>query len=210
MELLSGIATNRLAINYKYKLDFNQIENLVNLAFSSKPDAKAKFNLLARVNGKVFGEILNESKKVLEIAITEASLTQTEVLYLVFPAQDKSGDRRCAACETAQNLDGAVYHAECPVVKWLTEKCRFRYDREDGCLYPKEHLWLAPGKRRLLVEILSYHAKLRVDVVKRIANETVYYKRTDSGDLIPKQLRSQRDDQIVGTYAWLRAHGLVK
>lgn len=209
-KLFESLATSRIIVNYQFNFDSNQTDYLVNYLFSSKCDtrAKAKLNLAARLDKNKFTSIIQNPEKVLEIVLAEALITQEEALYLVFPKGDKGEGRVCPHCNVSVQLGPAVYHSECKVIKWLIKHCRFNYDREDSCLTPKEFMYLNAEKRRLLIELLELHAQLKRDIVKRTGSETTIWKRASNGELKKIPVRSQREDEIVGSYAWRKKHGL--
>lgn len=131
--------------------------------FSDLPDTRAAFkqNLSPKLSQDIFGEVVQYPGRTLNIVAAEARLTRDEILYLVFPIGDKTGDRKCLTCHTTVNIGGVLYHGKCRTIKWLTQHCHFRYDAEDECLLLPKQIYLAPTRRRLILEILKAHALLK-------------------------------------------------
>ncbi|KDR11685.1 hypothetical protein L798_14569 [Zootermopsis nevadensis] len=95
-----------------------------------------------------------------------------------------------------------MYHTECPVIRWLAKHCRFIYDRTEQCLTPKSSKYVTAEKRRLIDEILQAHAQLKRDIVKTTDTETIIWKRHEDGRLTRIPVRSQRESEVVGSFAW--------
>nr|WPV71143.1 MAG: hypothetical protein [Ips partiti-like virus 1] len=207
---ISDMGTGRMVLTRRFNFNARQAESLVSLLFSFEPDvrARAKLDLSASVNYEIFRELVQYPGRTLEVACAEAMLTKSEILYLIFPKVNTQ--RICLACRTAVELNNVVYHGKCRTVEWLTRYCKFKYDETDQCIVEKKDYYLNPQSRRLLVELLNIHAKLKRDVVTRDGNETILWKRTEDGRLVKTQIRSQREEDLVGSYAWRKAHGLAK
>lgn len=154
-------------------------------------------------------DIIADPKRVLEIVCAEAMLSQTEILYLVFPKSERTEDRSCLYCDNAVNLGETVYHKNCPVIQWLTRAARFRYEESDQYLIPMEMTYLQPEVRANITEILKIHAMFKRDIIQKTTTEDIIWKRKDDGKLEKVQVRSHNERDIVGTYAWRKAHGLV-
>lgn len=210
--ILQHLGSSRIVISKRYKFDAHQTNSLINMMFSSRMDvrAQAKLNLNAKLEPGVYHEIIANPGQVLELVCSEAVLTQMEILYLVFPQSERSSGRVCLHCSTNIMLSRAVYHTQCATIKWLTTHCRFKYDPIDQCLTPKEAIFLNAEKRRRVIEILKLHSQLTRDIVVKSAKETVIWQRRDDGRLVKIPVLSRREDEIVGSYAWRKAHGLAK
>lgn len=204
------MGTSRMVLTRRFKFNARQTENLVSLLFSFELDkrARAKLDLNASVEQDIFQELVQYPGRTLEIVCAEVILTKQEILYLVFPKTNTQ--RICLSCRTAVELSAVVYHSKCRTVEWLTKFCKFKYDDTDQCITEKDDYYLNPQSRRLLVKILNIHAQLKRDVVTRDGRETILWKRSEDGKLIKTPIRSQREEDLVGSYAWRKAHGLAK
>lgn len=96
-QYLEKLGTRRVIMNQRYKFNSQQTENLIKLMFSSRPDirAKAKLDLVSRIDSSIQQDLIQDAGKVLEIICAEAYLTQDEILYLLFQGTDKSGGPIC-------------------------------------------------------------------------------------------------------------------
>jgi hypothetical protein len=96
------MATKRIALSQRYKFDARQTADLVNVIFATSPDvqAQAKLNLSAR---------LEYPGRTLDLATTEAQLTQEEILYIVSPKTERGEERKClkqSIIRTVELLNG--------------------------------------------------------------------------------------------------------
>lgn len=212
-ELLNQMASNRVIINRRFKFDARQTEDLVNIMFSSEPDVRAmsKLNLNSKLSNDVYQEVTQRTALTLEIICAEAMLTQAEVLHLVFPMRGKQHSAGiCLTCNTSVKISPATYHKRCKTIKWLEKHCRFKYDDVGQCLTAKRVVYLKPESRRWMIDILRTHAQLKRDIVVQNATETTIWKRTDEGRLKKVPISTRREVDIVGSYAWRQAHGLIR
>jgi hypothetical protein len=106
-------------------------------------------------------------------------------------------------------MSEAIYHPNCRTIKWLKTHCRLNYDPIDQCLTYKRNIYISPEKRRLLVDILTAHTQFKRDIVTRTGTETIIWKCQEVGRLIKVRVRSQQEVDLVGSYAWRKAHGLA-
>lgn len=171
---ISSMGTSRMVLTRRFNFNARQAESLVSLLFSFEPDvrARAKLDLNASVNQEIFRELVHYPGRTLEIVCAEAMLTKSEILYIVFPKVNTQ--RICLACRTAVELNEVVYHGKCRTVEWLTRYCKFAYDDSDQCIVEKSDYYLNPQSRRLLVELLNIHAKLKRDMVEVPRSIPVY------------------------------------
>lgn len=209
--LINHLGTSRVILASRYRFDANTTENLIRVMFSSKPDvrAQAKLNLNAKLENSIFQEVILKPEKVLELVCAEAQLTQEEILFTVFPKAQRTDDRLCLACGTSILLGDAVYHSYCSVTKWLSTYCRFDYDHGDQCMTPSAKMYLTPTQRKRLTDLLKLNAKYNSDIVQKTESKTAIWRRQPDGSLKEINVRSQRPAEIVGTYAWRKAHGLI-
>lgn len=126
-----------------YELDENQTQNLIALAFSTKPREKAaaKLNLFARVKGTKRDDIKDDPKRVLSIVFSESELTQLEIKAMIFN-KTRDSQPSCTLCTTPVELEGVTYHQECDVIKWLVDNFFFKYDRQLGILSTQRVIFL--------------------------------------------------------------------
>jgi hypothetical protein len=208
--LLNRLGVRRVAIRRRYKFDANQTGHLIKKIFSCQPDvrANAQLNIGAKLDQKLFDEVQNNCAKVLEHIVSEAQLSQEEILFLVFPRHEKTDDRMCLSCEVAINLGNVVYHARCKTVQWLERHARFSYNADEQSIHASQMVYLDADTRSRLTNILDMHAQLKRDIVQKTPTQTKYWRRADDGTLKPQIIRSQREDELVGSYAWRKARGL--
>jgi hypothetical protein len=211
-KILSQLSTHRVVLQNRFKFDYRQTADLVNIMFSESPDVRAasKLNLSSKLSQTIYAEVIQYPGRTLDIVTAEARLTRDEILYLVFPKGERTNERKCLTCQTTVNINDVVYHKQCRTVKWLKQHCHFQYDSEDRCLTLPRQVYLTPTRRRLLVEVLKAHAMLKRDIIQRTPTETVIWTRHEDGSLHKVPVRKQREDEIVGSYAWRRKHGLVR
>lgn len=210
-KMLQNIGTKRIVLTRRFKFNSRQTDWLIKILFSSRHDviAKAKLDLLSQIDDSMVQDVIDKPSKVLEIVCAEARLTQNEILYLVFPKDEKSDNRQCLSCNTAILIAEVVYHKQCKTIKWLAQSARFSYAEVEKCLRPSEMTYLSPATKANLNEILRIHALFKRDIVHSTATEDVIWKRRDDGRLEQVKVRSERESNIVGTVAWRREHGLI-
>lgn len=213
-KILEHLGSERLIPNRRYKFNSQQVNNLIKMLFSVIPDlrALAKLDLMSELQEWIINDITRNPGKVLEIVCAEAMLCSEEILYLVFPKMNKSENRKCLRCNIGINLKDAswgINHGKCAVVDWLTQTPRFKYDDKSCCLSYSNTIYLTPEKKTLLVDILKMHAQYTRDVVKQIGSETIIWVRDKYGRLLRTVARSQNEEDVIGSYAWRRRHGLV-
>lgn len=210
-KILKDLGTNRVVLTRRFRFNSRQTEWLIRILFSSRPDitAKAKLDFSAQVDDSMITDISERPSKVLEIVCAEARLTQKEILYLVFPKDEKTENRQCLSCNTAVSIAEVVYHTKCKTIVWLTESARFRYTEAEKCLRPSDMIYLSPVTKANLNEILRIHALFKRDIVHSTATDDVIWKRRDDGRLEQVKVRSEKEVNIVGTLAWRKAHGLI-
>lgn len=99
-KFLESLGTRRVILTQRCKFNSQQADNLVKMMFSAKPDirAKAKLDLMSRIDYSVQKDLLQDAEKVLEIILVEAYLTQDEILHTLFQINDKLNDHTCIAC----------------------------------------------------------------------------------------------------------------
>lgn len=102
-EMLKEIGTQRIVLTRRYRFNSKQTDWLIKLLFSSKHEvkAKAKLDLFSQLDDGMINDIMTRSSKVLEIVCAEARLTQNEILYLVFPKDERTDNRQCLSCNTS-------------------------------------------------------------------------------------------------------------
>lgn len=207
--LLEQIGTRRIILNCDYRLNSTQTEHLVKLAFSSDPGvtAGARLDLNAKLDRRLFSKINEDVGTALDVAFSEALLSQSEILYTVFPQAGRSDQHLCLACNTEVALDATVYHRRCATIEWLTKHARFKYDLTTGLLEPKELIYISPDARARLIKILRYHAQLSVDIVHKTADKTIYWSRQEDDSLRATNVRTSPREDIPGTHQWMIAHG---
>lgn len=210
-QFLDDLGTKRIVLTQRYKFNSQQTENLIKMMFSSKPEirAKAKLDLMSRIDRSIQQDLLKDAGKVLEIIFAEAYLTQTEILYMLFQINDRSNDHVCISCMVPIKLDQHIYHARCKVIEWLIAHARFAYDDVEQYLHFTKTVYIDGNQRAIINSLLKIHAQLKRDVVYRTATETIIYKREDDGRLTKVEARRQRESDIIGSYAWRVQHGMT-
>lgn len=209
--IVSELGTNRIVLTKRFHFDAKMTEDLITILLSQNPDQRAiaKLNLSSKLPQDIFREVVAFTARTLEIVCSEALLTKQEILYLVFPAIGTKKQRLCVSCGVHVELSSATYHGHCKTVRWLETYCRFKYDKTDQCLTESKEIYLQAANRRLLIEILKAHAQLKRDIVTRSGTQTNIWKRDKDGRLTKVNIRTQQETELVGSYAWRKAHGLI-
>ena len=101
-QFLCNIGTKLVPVTRKYRFDATTTEHLIQHTFTQDNEirAKAKLCLASKLSSQVYNEIIQDSSRVLEIAIAEASLTPDEILGLFYPKNKSGEDRTCVHCKT--------------------------------------------------------------------------------------------------------------
>lgn len=144
-----------------FGFDARQTQNLVTIAFSSKPKltAEAKMNLFSRLDEARKEQVKQHPKASLMRTVAEADLTQDELLALIF--QDQKGEKtECPACRKPISLEGTMFHPYCDVIEWLTNNFFFKYDVEEGFLLKRQAVYIDGAQRVALKRIQTLNARL--------------------------------------------------
>lgn len=185
-----------------YEFDENQTQNLISLAFSTKPREKAaaKLNLFSRVKGTKRDDIKADPRKVLSIVFSESELTQSEIKAMLF-YKTKDSQPMCPLCTTFVELDGVTYHQECDVIKWMVENFFFKYDTHLGVLSTQRVVFLDHNQRVMLETIQKYHRTLNSPF--KIKGAAKYVVMQKDGDSIKTLTQLQTNPTFVpGTQEW--------
>jgi hypothetical protein len=209
-QFLDKIGTCSIPTRRKYKFDAKSTEYSVEMLFSKDIEvrAKAKLNLSAQLEASIHREVIRNPALVLSVVLAEACLSPEEVVGMLFQ-KDKTGEHRvCVHCKTCVTLSQLTYHPKCPVVQWLIQRSHYCYDTQEKALCHKKKTWISPRQRSRLVELLKIHAALRCDIVFRTATETVIWIRQEDGTLRRVQVTNTKPEDVVGSYAWRKKHGI--
>jgi hypothetical protein len=176
--------------------------------FSKRPDvrASAKLDLNAKLEYHKFQQVQQQGADVLAIVVSEARLTASEVLAILFPKQ-RDKEAVCVRCETAVNVQSTIYHRKCDVITWLTKYQPFTYEEVEQTLISVKRAYVSPDTRWRVSTILTLYHKLHNDIVIKTDREVVVWQRDGEGGLHKKPIRTMRDDEVVGTHAWKVKHG---
>lgn len=209
--IISELGTNRVVLTKRFHFDSRMTEDLITILLSRNPEqrAAAKLNLSSKLQQELFREVVAYTARTLEIVCSEAMLTRQEILHLVFPVSGSKRQRLCISCGVHVELSSTTYHGYCETTQWLEKYCRFHYDRADQCLTESKEIYLRPESRRLLIEILKAHAQLKRDIITKTSTRTDMWRRDKDGRMTKVNIRSQQESELVGSYAWRKAHGFL-
>lgn len=205
MSYFKKIATKHYMLQRVFQLSPDMVKSLSRLLFSSDPGIRAhsKMELSSRTKGEIYNQIIKSGPTVLEACMSEARLTPIEILSVIFDL-NKENKNHCLQCGTTIVIGPTLFHRECEVIKWLTQHCRFGYDKAGGFLFVKEEVVLSATQRARLYQVLRLNALLTMDVKHRTQGGLTIWERQPNGSLKKRVITTMKEEDIVGSAAWMR------
>uniref|UniRef100_A0A1B6E752 Uncharacterized protein n=1 Tax=Clastoptera arizonana TaxID=38151 RepID=A0A1B6E752_9HEMI len=209
-KFVEELGTRFVVTTSTHKLSATQTIKLIDAIFNNTPEirAQAKIDLTSTLAQKTLKLYHHDPKRLLAEAFAEARLTTEEILALIFKRGNKDSQYTCPSCDTTVQVSKVIYHKSCSVIQWLQRTCHFQYDRDEQALREVTTRYLTPEIRHNLVRALKFSAALERDVLIRNSHEVSVWNN-DGVKAKKTILKTIREDEIIGSQAWRRRHGLL-
>lgn len=210
-DFISKIATEYVPVTKVDQLSSREVKHLATIIFSREPTARAiaKLDLKANLKPNVHTEVMKAPEDHLEIALAAAELTSEEILAIVFQHEEKEKAHKCMSCGKRVVIASTFYHPACKTMDWLEKHTRYRRDTTTGAVALVERGYIDPETRARFSRLLKLYYETHRDIVVRTGNQTTVWQRQADFSLKKIPIASRRDDEIVGSHAWMKKQGFI-